>query len=137
MATADAPENPAASYYSGRPLNYDPQQAQVVVPTPEPPPQPQPQSAVADRANAPQGAGEEASNHTQVHDVPGYYVTRLKNANTVAPAPPTTAAAPAAASAPSPAADAAAAPPPVAADQKELSFIDKILKCFKRGKDEK
>ncbi|CAO2148376.1 unnamed protein product, partial [Urochloa humidicola] len=131
MATADALENPAASCYSGRPLNYDPQQAQVVVPTPEPPPQPQPQSAVVDRANAPQRAGEQASNHTQAHGVPGYYVTRLKNANTVAPAPP------AAASAPSPAADAAAAPPPVAADQKELSFIDKILKCFKSGKDEK
>ncbi|CAO2148348.1 unnamed protein product [Urochloa humidicola] len=132
MATADAPDNPAATYYSGRPLNYDPQQAQVVVPTPEPPPPPS--SAVVNPANAPpappQGAGEQANNHTQVHDVPGYYTTRLKNANTVAPAPP------AAASAPSPAADAATAAA-AAANQRELSFMYKILKCFKSSKNEK
>ncbi|CAO2143813.1 unnamed protein product [Urochloa humidicola] len=129
MATADATDDPAASYYSGRPLNYDPQQAQVVVPTPEP----QPLSSFVDRANAPQGAGEQANSHTQVHDVPGYYITRLKNANTVAPAPPP-AAALAAASAPSPA---AAATPPATANQRELSLFDKILKCFKSGKNEK
>ncbi|CAL4994177.1 unnamed protein product [Urochloa decumbens] len=139
MATADAPDNhAAASYYSGRPLNYDPQQAQVVVPTPEPP-QP-PSAVVVDRANAPpEGAGEQASNHTQVHGVPGYYSARLKkNANTVAPAPSPPAAAaavPAVASAPSPAA--AAAPPPPATNQKELGFMDKILMCFKGGKNEK
>ncbi|CAL4988737.1 unnamed protein product [Urochloa decumbens] len=136
MATADAPDNPAAaSYYSGRPLNYDPQQAQAVVPTPEPP-----SAVVVDRANAPPaGAGEQANNHTQVQGVPGYYSARLKkNANTVAPAPSPPAAAaavPAVASAPSPAA--AAAPPPPATNQKELGFMDKILMCFKSGKNEK
>ncbi|CAN6362724.1 unnamed protein product [Urochloa humidicola] len=121
MATA---EDLAASYYSGRPLSYDEQQQQArAVPTPEPQQRP------------PQGAGEQANNHTQVHGVPGYYSTRLKNTNTIAPAPSSAAAAPAAASAPSPA---AAAPPTAVADnQKELSFIDKILMCFKSGKNEK
>ncbi|CAN6381021.1 unnamed protein product, partial [Urochloa humidicola] len=110
MATA---EDLAASYYSGRPLSYDEQQQQArAVPTPVPAPQQPP----------PQGAGEQANNHTQVHGVPGYYSTRLKNTNTVAPAPP----------------PAVTAPPPAVADnQKELSFIDKILMCFKSGKNEK
>ena len=60
----------ADGYYSGRPLEYDPQQAQA-----------QPQATAGEQANgllvaAPQpqprqDGGEQVANHTHVHGVPG------------------------------------------------------------------
>ncbi|OEL37018.1 hypothetical protein BAE44_0001963 [Dichanthelium oligosanthes] len=131
MATADAPDNPAAAnYYNGPPLSYDPQQAQAA---PTPAIQTLPQQAAGEQANAPpaeqtpppppQDAGDQA-NHTRVVGVPGYYRTRLNNGNNaaVAPAPAPPAAAAALPPAPVPAAATAAAPP-----ENQLSWIARLV----------
>ncbi|CAN6371403.1 unnamed protein product [Urochloa humidicola] len=117
MATADAPDNPAAAgYYSGPPLN----------------PNVQPQPAVGERANAPpapqqqQNAGEQA-NHTQVVGIPGYYNNRLNNANTA----PSDRSLQVNTPAPAPASDQNHA---TVETIEELSWIRKFLMCFANGK---
>ncbi|CAD6254194.1 unnamed protein product [Miscanthus lutarioriparius] len=113
-APADGQVNASVpdGYYSGRPLEYDPQQAQA-----------QPQATAGEQANgllvaAPQpqprqDVGEQVANHTHVHGVPGYYKGRVNNTNTVA-APPS--AAPPAAS---------PLPAPAAQSERNLSWIGK------------
>ncbi|CAO2148347.1 unnamed protein product [Urochloa humidicola] len=116
MATADAPDNPAAAtYYSGPPLN------------------PNVQPAVGEPANAPpqpqQNAGQQA-NHTQVVGIPGYYNNRLNNANTAA-SDRTSAAAPPSLPPPAPAPTsdqrhANATPPATFEAIEELSWIVQV-----------
>lgn len=131
---ADAPNDPAAGYYSGRPLNYDGQQAEATAP------QARPQPAVGEQANAlpvapqpqpPPDAGEHA-NHTHAHGVPGYYKVRVNRTDTAAVPPPPPPAAVAQAPAPAPAPPAAGIEP-----EKEQSYIKKLLMCFKGRKDKK
>ncbi|XP_066335211.1 uncharacterized protein [Miscanthus floridulus] len=121
---ADASDNPADGYYSGRPLEYDAQQAQA-----------QPQATAGEQANgllvaAPQpqprqDVGEQVANHTHVHGVPGYYKGRVNNTNTVA-APPS--AAPLVAS---------PLPAPAAQPERNLSWIGKCLMCFTGGRNKR
>ncbi|KAG0529408.1 hypothetical protein BDA96_05G095800 [Sorghum bicolor] len=122
---ADASGNPADGYYSGRPLGYDPQQAQAeAVP-------PAPRQAIAgEQANgvpAPQrqprqDVGEQVPNHTHVHGVPGYYKGRVNNTNTaVAPLSAAATVAPTAA--------------PAVEPERKLSWVDKCLMCFTGGRN--